>query len=91
MIRAAMLLAALAVPAAAQAGVLDRVKAANTLRCGAAERPGFADAGEDGHVAWWEWTRGREPGRSRGPRCQSEPRGRKGAEEIHGMVWLQGA
>lgn len=51
MIRALLLLGALALPAAAQAGVLDRVKVAGVLHCAAAARPGFADAGEDGHVS----------------------------------------
>ena len=33
-----------------QAATLDRVRQENTVRCGAAERTGFADAGEDGRV-----------------------------------------
>ena len=34
----------------AQAGTLDRIRAAGVVRCGAAARAGFADAGEGGRV-----------------------------------------
>ena len=50
MIRTLLLAALLAGPAAAQAGILDQVKAAGVLHCGAAARAGFADAAEDGRV-----------------------------------------
>jgi general L-amino acid transport system substrate-binding protein len=43
---AALGVAALAAPRADAAGMLDRVRAAGMLRCGAAERPGVAEAEE---------------------------------------------
>ncbi len=44
------LLAAGSTSPAAAGSVLDRVRAANTVSCGAEARPGFAEAGEDGKV-----------------------------------------
>ena len=53
MIRVLLLLAGavLASPAVAKAGVLEQVKAAGVMHCGAASRPGVADPGEDGRVS----------------------------------------